>query len=296
MTEAEWLACADPFALYHFLRDESVTYKTRWQGWLTARRFPISERRLRLFACACCARVAHLLPAQEARELLAAAEAYADGLIGDAELEHAEQACDRATRLQGGSGRPWLGYEREAVTAVSLAYRAEAAGRLGALMAAQRAWSGAIVWRRHVESLGGVLRVKPGDFAPLEGVVRTCDRRFLAEEATAEAVRQAELLRDVAGNPFRGVSVDPAWLEWHDETLAHLAQAIYFERRYRDLPVLADALEDAGCSELELLDHCRASTRHCRGCWVLDLFTANQRSKDVLLAESKWHSESGEVP
>jgi hypothetical protein len=270
MTEADWLTCADPFSLYQFLRDEIVTHKTRWQGWLTVRRFPMSERKLRLFACACCARVADLMPADEARELLVAAQAYADGLIGDGELENADRACEAEFRRQGGSGRPWLAYEREAVTAVTLVHRTEAAGRLGSLMAAQRAWTGAIVWRRHVESLGGVLRVKPGEFAPLEAVVRACDRPFLAAEHAAEAARQADLLRDVAGNPFRPVSSDPSWMEWQGGTIVRIARAIYSERRFGDLPILADALEDAGCTDADFLSHCRSRTPHCRGCWVVD--------------------------
>ncbi len=270
MTEADWLAGTDPFALYEFLRGETVNYKTRWQGWMTARRFPVSERKLRLFICACCARVADLLPTAEARQLLAKAEDHADGRIGEAELAQAERACEAVAARQGGSGSQWLAHEREAVAAVRLAARTEAGGRLGALPAAVRARAGAAVWRRHVEALGGVLRVRPGEFAPLESVVRTCDRPFLAAQRNAEAARQADLLRDIIGNPFRPASADPAWLTWNGGLLARMARAIYEDHRFADLPILADALEDAGCTDAEFLAHCRGGGTHARGCWVVD--------------------------
>jgi hypothetical protein len=276
MTEADWLSCAEPITPYQFLRGETVTYKTRWQGWVTACRFPVSERKLRLFACACCGRVAHLLPVGEARRLLAVSEAYAEGSVRDADVEDAERACVRELRGRAGSARPWLTFEQEAFTAVTRVHRTEAAGRFGSLIHAARAWTGAAVWYRHVASLGGVLRVKPGEFAPLEAVVRTCDRPFLAAEHAAEAARQADLLRDVVGNPFRPVSVDPQWLEWRDGTVGRMARAIYSERRFFDMAVLSDALEDAGCTDVDILSHCRDGGPHVRGCWALDLLIGNK--------------------
>jgi hypothetical protein len=82
----------------------------------------------------------------------------------------------------------------------------------------------------------------------------------------------------VFGNPFRPVRSDPAWLAWHDRTIPQLAGAIYEDR---DLPsghldntrlaVLADALEDAGCDNQDILGHCRSGGEHVRGCWVVDL-------------------------
>ncbi len=84
MTESQWLAGTDPFVLYRFLHDETVTVKTRRQGYVTTRRFPVCERKLRLFVCACCRRVDDLLPAEEARRLLAAVEDFAEGRLGDA--------------------------------------------------------------------------------------------------------------------------------------------------------------------------------------------------------------------
>src|SRR5262249_59387772 len=56
---------------------------------------------------------------------------------------------------------------------------------------------------------------------------------------------QALILRDIFGNPFRPVAVDPRWLAWHDGAVKKLARSVYDRRRFADLPVLADALEEA---------------------------------------------------
>jgi hypothetical protein len=80
------------------------------------------------------------------------------------------------------------------------------------------------------------------------------------------------VIRDVVGNPFRPAPViDPAWLAWSGGTVRKLAAASYEERAFDRLPVLADALEDAGCSDPEVLGHLHCGGEHARGCWVLDL-------------------------
>jgi hypothetical protein len=83
--------------------------------------------------------------------------------------------------------------------------------------------------------------------------------------------RQSTLLRCIFGNPFRPAALDPAWLRRNDGTAAKLAQAVYEERRFADLPILADALEEAGCTDAAILAHCREPGDHVRGCWVVDL-------------------------
>ena len=79
------------------------------------------------------------------------------------------------------------------------------------------------------------------------------------------------LLRDVFGNPFRLLSVQRHWLTWNDRTIPKLAQTIYDDRRFDLLPILADALEEAGCDNADILAHCRGPGPHVRGCWVVDL-------------------------
>jgi hypothetical protein len=88
---------------------------------------------------------------------------------------------------------------------------------------------------------------------------------------TAERVTQAALLRDLFGNPFRPVALDSAWLAWQGGTIPKLAQAIYDDRAFDRLPVLADALLDAGCEDADLLGHLRGPGPHVRGCWPVDL-------------------------
>jgi hypothetical protein len=80
-----------------------------------------------------------------------------------------------------------------------------------------------------------------------------------------------DILRDLYGNPFRRVQAEPSWLKWNAGALPKMAQAIYDERANDRLPLLADALEDAGCTAAAILDHCRGPGPHVRGCWVVDL-------------------------
>jgi hypothetical protein len=104
-------------------------------------------------------------------------------------------------------------------------------------------------------------------------------------EAAERAVRKAageDLLRDLFGNPFRPVAVEPAWLAWNGGAVAQLARAAYADRlpsgildRAR-LAVLADALEESGCAEQELLAHLRAPGPHVRGCFVIDALTGRE--------------------
>jgi hypothetical protein len=88
---------------------------------------------------------------------------------------------------------------------------------------------------------------------------------------------QATLLRCIVGNPFRPPPViDSSWLSWNDGTVPRLAQAIYDERGFDHLPILADALEEAGCNNTDMLEHCRSEEAHNRGCWPLDLILGKE--------------------
>jgi hypothetical protein len=77
-----------------------------------------------------------------------------------------------------------------------------------------------------------------------------------------------EIIQDVGGNPFRPVTFAPAW---RTSTVLCIADAIYADRAFGNLPILADALEDAGCDHADILSHCRGPGPHVRGCWVVDL-------------------------
>lgn len=76
------------------------------------------------------------------------------------------------------------------------------------------------------------------------------------------------LVHDIAGNPFRPVTLDPSW---RTSTVVALAEQMYDSRDFSPMPILADALQDAGCENADVLDHCRGAGPHVRGCWVVDL-------------------------
>ena len=82
-----------------------------------------------------------------------------------------------------------------------------------------------------------------------------------------EGLAQAILVREVFGNPFRLVAFKP---EWRTDTSLALAQQMYDTRDFSLMPILADALQDVGCDNTDILDHCRSEGPHVRGCWVVD--------------------------
>jgi hypothetical protein len=95
----------------------------------------------------------------------------------------------------------------------------------------------------------------------------------------------ADLLRDIAGNPFRGSrgrqfnkrkrkpQLEPIFRpEWRTDTVLALTRGMYESREFSAMPILADALQDAGCEQPDILNHCRdLNATHVRGCWVVDL-------------------------
>jgi hypothetical protein len=124
------------------------------------------------------------------------------------------------------------------------------------LSAYDGAWQ-AVDW---LTSARGLMKIDPDAFRhvpiPLDDVVK----------------RSVLFLRDIFGSlPFRPVAFNPAW---RSPAARKLAEATYEDRRFNDLPILADALEEAGCNDADVLGHCRSGGEHVRGCWVLDLVLA----------------------
>lgn len=97
---------------------------------------------------------------------------------------------------------------------------------------------------------------------------------YVAIRAESSAKRRAvrfllATLRDIFGNPFRPVAFDPAW---RTDTAVALAHTMYDSREFGAMPILTDALQDAGCDRADILNHCRdTAAPHVRGCWVVDL-------------------------
>jgi hypothetical protein len=199
----------------------------------------LTERRDRHFSCACCRRIWHLLPDEASRTAIRVAEQYLDGLVSVELLDTAS----RAAEIHGGSA---------ALAAASAAFPRRELGNNG---------------------------IDVADYAA--NAVVYADPHVFSEQAErdragrAERSAQAGLLRDIIGNPFRPAPrVDPTVLAWNAGTVVKLAQTIYDERRFTDLPILADALEEAGCTNADILDHCRGPGPHVRGCWVVDAILA----------------------
>jgi hypothetical protein len=101
----------------------------------------------------------------------------------------------------------------------------------------------------------------------LAGQIAACAQAS-TEDPGKESSAQAVIIRDIFGNLFRPVTFDS---DWHTSTAVALAQQIYDSRDFSAMPILADALQDAGCDNADILDHCREPGPHVRGCWVVDL-------------------------
>lgn len=200
-----------------------------------------SERKLRLFGCGCCRRVWHLLKEERHRWVVEFVEQYADGQKTDEDLVAVRVGVSfRATDDNWATGAV------ESVTAVHT--------------------------NPHMIRVAAYAAAALADQADHGDAYMVIARRY----EHVERKMQCSLLRDIFGNPFRAQpSVDCAWLSWNDSIVPQLAQAIYDDRAFDRLPILADALEEAGCTNAEMLNHCRQFGEHVRGCWVVDLLLGN---------------------
>jgi hypothetical protein len=219
--------------------------------WLTARvpwemlnfaRERASARKLRLFACACCRSVLNEFAPGVAERAVVAAELYADGEIKADTLERVRHtltatasAAERADRSTGSGYLTHLLHACRFASSVHLGTTGEYAARATARAAAD------------VPVLGS--------------------EHFSLPEQLAEHAVQCELLRCLGGNPFAPVAFDPAW---RTSDAVALAQSMYESRDFSAMPILADALQEAGCENEPVLTHCRDPRDHARGCWVCD--------------------------
>ena len=89
----------------------------------------------------------------------------------------------------------------------------------------------------------------------------------------SQEISQADIIRDIFGNPFHPTPLNPSWLT---STVIALANGIYDEKAFDRMPILADALMDGDCDSEEILNHCRQPGEHVRGCWVIDLLLSKQ--------------------
>jgi len=101
-----------------------------------------------------------------------------------------------------------------------------------------------------------------------EAVCRTVEAPIWIGGRSDATTRQCEILRELFGNPFRRPAMD---LRWFTSDVVGVARGIYADRAFERMPILADALMDAGCDDERIIGHCLGNTAHVRGCWLLDL-------------------------
>jgi hypothetical protein len=223
MKEDQWNRCTDPKAMLEFLRSSGRA----------------SERKLRLFAVACCHGVWNWMTDRRSRQGVKVAERYADGLASGEDLADAREGTAGAWTTVWGDG--WHIYQ-----SARAAHFACGEGEAELLLVADEVRNA------------------------VRNAASTVADGWVVQEA--ERLRQAALLRDLFGPfMFRPITIEESWLRWNEGCVVKIASAIYEERRFADLPILADALEDAGCSDAEILGHLRGPGPHARGCWALDL-------------------------
>jgi hypothetical protein len=256
MTEAEWLIEQRPENVWTFVRSETRFNRNildsnqgKWDYY--------NERLLYLVGVAVCRRLAPLFPDPCCQRMLEVTESFAEGI---ATLDELADANDEIAALRdlGNSALPaashaavnaifWLSPDDYKVIRI-LSHAGDAVGYLravdaGVLPAAATLQAGEAVWK-HPAFLAG---------------------------REAEERAECGIIRDVIGNPFRpSPPISPAILNWNDSTIPRLAEAIYDARTFDRLPELAAALEQAGCGNADILDHCRQPGPHVIGCWAVD--------------------------
>jgi hypothetical protein len=211
----------------------------------------ITVRKLRLFDIACCRHIWRTIKDKDCRQAIQMAEQMVEGEIAPdearrlaEELEQTRRTTIRTEDLNEPqtNTRIWcLSAARSLLQAVDIPLLLSDDGLLST--------------RRFVETAFIHSHVKSYDDPPTRKVVN--ERRA-----------QANLLREILGQPSRPVAFDP---RWRTPTVLIMAGTTYAERKFEDLPIMADALEEAGCSVAEILEHCRGNHPHVRGCWALDL-------------------------
>ncbi|WP_238602892.1 hypothetical protein [Fimbriiglobus ruber] len=219
MTEAEWLTATDPTPMLEFLSGKA------------------SDRKLRLFACACCRRIWHLITEEGSQNAVATAERMSDEQVTDDErwgvMVEAQYMPDNAANAAYNSLCSFPDYPDRT--------------------ARQATWAVANETEAHQLS---------------EALNPAWEHKRLSE-----CLKQAVDLRDIFGNPFRPSTIDPSCLT---SSVHVLATGIYADRTFDRLPILADALQDAGCDNEEILQHCRGPGPHARGCWAVDLLLGKE--------------------
>jgi hypothetical protein len=247
MTEAEWLGCDKSYAMVQFVQTSGSA----------------SPRKLRLFAVACCRRIGQCLKDEGSQRLVEVAERFADRRASPADLAAAfEEAANAQKGIHHSGGD--AGDESAAEAVLGLRHPLLLDQVFDGINEAVGETEAAKEWDRIYGSPGKHWSVQEREH-------REACEAGEAIESTAQAV----LLRDIFGPlPFRDTHIPASVLAWNDGCVVKLATAIYDEREFTQerMGILADALEEAGLEDREVLSHCRqGGAVHVRGCWCVDL-------------------------
>ncbi len=238
MDELGWLRAAEPEPMIEFLNERDA-----------------SARKFRLFSCACARRVWRLM-SDQGREGVEQAERFADGLLDEPGRQEADRRLRGRFPARMTPDQPVpLSYCADMVAFYTLWTNGVGPYRGVTLHLNKHGADSVTAWVRAT-----LILEQTGDWE----AIRT-DAGHPA--APAEAVAQCRLARCVFGNPFRPVRFRR---RWRTSTAVLLARQAYEGPDFSLLPILADALQDAGCDHPDVLDHCRHETAHARGCWVVD--------------------------
>jgi hypothetical protein len=255
MTEADWLAATNPDALFDFLGHK------------------LTDRKARLFSVACCRRIWELMSEERCRRLVEVGVPLGCKDLPSLSLRSLRNAVEAAERAADEPGNPArLQVIADAAFAFQYASQYYAAcyteswgpvdhDLMATGSAAIAASAAATASAQYFGHRGAALQAA-------RAVARYRGSLDWGEVDPQERVAQCVLVREIFGNPFRPVVVLP---EWRTEVVVGIATTAYAERSYEGLPILADALVDAGCDEELILGHCLGNDPHTRGCWVLDL-------------------------
>jgi hypothetical protein len=245
MTEQEWLNGSDPVPLLRFLSQDIITLvdevpeEQREKMRQSISRLLGVRKRL-LFACACCRTIWNQLEDERSRIAVDLLEQYADGLVGpDAHGIAMRNALSARDAIRPNWRKRERIHDQISRIAASAVCEATSYG---------------------LEStIQEVVLVRLGSSSGLT-----------VSDVKEEHVK---LLHDILGNPFQPIITDPNWLS---SNVRVLAEGIYDDRAFDQLPILYDALLDAGCNHEDILQHCRSEEPHVRGCWVIDLLLGKE--------------------
>jgi hypothetical protein len=201
-----------------------------------------SDRKLRLFDICCCRRLAPyyaVIGLCGVPEAIDRAELFADGLVSEEELKRAQAALARSC------------FNDEEKQVINIAAHAD----LAIWTILTPAWEDQGTVHEHLWLTDAWEEMDP-------------QRQFPNEKFAKEFSILSNYVRDIFGNPFRPVAFAP---EWRTDSAIAIAKQMYESRDFSAMPILADALQDAGCDNDAILSHCRGPGPHVRGCWVVDL-------------------------